>query len=110
MDQATGEAAATEHVGCGSRPGGGFFALRPPGSRAAPRSSAATEIGGKFGVLAERSAGSDGTPKNDAQFLGGRGDDVWVVTFLRCVLVEEIAVCAAIVLAVTLGLSLSTRD
>src|ERR1700712_5466673 len=45
-------------------------------------------------MLAERSFGSDGAPEHNARFRHGRGDDVWIVAFLRRALVEEIAVGA----------------
>src|SRR6476619_3403874 len=45
-------------------------------------------------MFAEGSVGADGAPENDARFLHGRGDDVWIVALLRRALVEEIAVSA----------------
>src|SRR5436309_13376320 len=51
-------------------------------------------MSGQFGMLAERSAGSDRAPENDARLCHGRGDDVRVVALLRRALMEEIAVCA----------------
>ena len=57
------------------------------------RSTLAAQIAGQFGMLAERSVGSDGTPENDARLRHGRGDDVRIVALLRRTLVKEIAVC-----------------
>jgi len=56
------------------------------------RLSAIAEIGGQFGMFAEGPIGSNGAPENDARLRQGRGDDVWIVAFLRRALVKEIAV------------------
>ncbi len=57
------------------------------------RSTLAAQIAGQFGMLAERSVGSDGTPENEARLRHGRGDDVRIVALLRRTPVKEIAVC-----------------